>query len=64
MLNGRGNEPDVVKVLDFGLVKALDDNKNAGITANASLTGTPLYMSPEAIQSPLTIAATFTQWVL
>ncbi len=55
MLNRRGNEPDVVKVLDFGLVKALDDNKNAGMTANASLTGTPLYMSPEAIQSPLAV---------
>jgi serine/threonine protein kinase len=55
MVNRRGNEPDVVKVLDFGLVKALDDDKNAGMTANASLTGTPLYMSPEAIQSPLAV---------
>ena len=55
MLNRRGSEPDVVKVLDFGLVKALDENKNAGMTANASLTGTPLYMSPEAIQSPLAV---------
>jgi len=36
-------------------VKALDDAKNAGMTANASLTGTPLYMSPEAIQSPLAV---------
>ncbi len=47
MLNRRGAEPDVVKVLDFGLVKAPDDQKSAG-----SMSGTPLYMSPEAIQTP------------
>ena len=52
MLNRRGGEPDVVKVLDFGLVKALDEQKQAGLTQQASLTGTPLYMSPEAIQTP------------
>ncbi|HEX4413217.1 MAG TPA: serine/threonine protein kinase, partial [Lacipirellulaceae bacterium] len=48
MLNRRGGQPDVVKVLDFGLVKSLDDQHRAGATQNASLTGTPLYMSPEA----------------
>jgi hypothetical protein len=52
MLNRRGGQPDVVKVLDFGLVKALDDQRQAGLTQQASLTGTPLYMSPEAIQMP------------
>ena len=50
MLNRRGGEPDMVKVLDFGLVKALDDEKQAKQTGG--LAGTPLYMSPEAIQSP------------
>ena len=50
MLNRRGGESDVVKVLDFGLVKAIDDAKQAG--ASNSMTGTPLYMSPEAIQNP------------
>jgi serine/threonine protein kinase len=50
MLNRRGSEPDVVKVLDFGLVKALDNSRQ---TENAGgLAGTPLYMSPEAIQTP------------
>ncbi len=48
MLNRRGGEPDVVKVLDFGLVKALDDKQQAG----GEMSGTPLYMSPEAIQTP------------
>lgn len=50
MLNRRGGEPDVVKVLDFGLVKALDDDKQA--KQSGGLAGTPLYMSPEAIQTP------------
>ena len=57
MLNRRGGQPDVVKVLDFGLVKALDDQRQAGLTQQASLTGTPLYMSPEAIQMPNTVDA-------
>lgn len=57
MFNRRGGEPDVVKVLDFGLVKAIDDNKQSGLTSDNSLTGTPLYMSPEAIQAPQTVDA-------
>jgi hypothetical protein len=57
MLNRRGGEPDVVKVLDFGLVKALDDQKQAGMTDQRGLTGTPLYMSPEAIQLPGSVDA-------
>lgn len=46
MLNRRGADPDVIKVLDFGLVKDLDDQSATGMA------GTPLYMSPEAIQQP------------
>lgn len=57
MLTRRGGEPDVVKVLDFGLVKALDDQKQASMTQQNSLTGTPLYMSPEAIQLPNSVDA-------
>ena len=51
MLNRRGGEPDVVKVLDFGLVKALDEDKQAN-ESGGGLSGTPLYMSPEAIETP------------
>jgi serine/threonine protein kinase len=50
MLNRRGGDADVIKVLDFGLVKALDDNKQSRQTGG--LAGTPLYMSPESIQTP------------
>lgn len=51
MVNRRGGASDVVKVLDFGLVKAIDEQKQSSVSSN-TLTGTPLYMSPEAIQSP------------
>jgi predicted Ser/Thr protein kinase len=57
MINRRGGEADVVKVLDFGLVKALDEQKLSGATGVNSLTGTPLYMAPEAIQAPNTVDA-------
>lgn len=52
MLNRRGAEPDIVKVLDFGLVKAVDERQQAGLTQSNSMTGTPLYLSPEGIQTP------------
>jgi hypothetical protein len=55
MLNRRGGEPDVVKVLDFGLVRALEDNKKD--QQSGGLTGTPLYMSPESIQTPDSVDA-------
>ncbi|MEM9701201.1 MAG: serine/threonine-protein kinase, partial [Planctomycetota bacterium] len=48
----RGGLPDVVKVLDFGLVKALGGEKEAQLTAAGGLTGTPLYISPEGVNSP------------
>lgn len=57
MLNRRGCEPDVVKVLDFGLVKAVDPEKESALTSDGSLTGTPLYLSPEAIESPMSVDA-------
>lgn len=56
MLNRRGAEPDVVKVLDFGLVKAQGDDK-ADRPSEGGLAGTPLYMSPESIQAPDSVDA-------
>jgi eukaryotic-like serine/threonine-protein kinase len=51
MLNQRGGLFDFVKVLDFGLVRS-DDERQLSLTAAGGLTGTPLYMSPEAIERP------------
>jgi hypothetical protein len=53
MLTRRGGEADVVKVLDFGLVKLREDKPQAG--EDGGLAGTPLYMSPEAIQLPSSV---------
>ena len=43
-----GLEFDVVKVLDFGLVKTLDES-TVQITTEGILTGTPAYMPPERV---------------
>jgi serine/threonine-protein kinase len=42
-----GLEYDFVKVLDFGLVKALGFPEHAGLTAVGVVAGTPEYMAPE-----------------
>lgn len=52
ILNHRGGQGDVVKVLDFGLVKAVDPRLQFALTLNDSMLGTPQYMSPEAIKHP------------
>ena len=43
-----GLELDVVKVLDFGLVKSVSEGA-AQLTTEGSLTGTPAYMPPERV---------------
>jgi serine/threonine protein kinase len=50
LLTCRGGLHDFVKVLDFGLVKPLGGAAN--VTAPQTVTGTPLYLSPEAVTHP------------
>jgi eukaryotic-like serine/threonine-protein kinase len=53
MLCERGGMPDVVKVVDFGLVKNLDAaDGDVALTNTNALTGTPLYLAPESITRP------------
>jgi eukaryotic-like serine/threonine-protein kinase len=43
----RGGLFDVGKVLDFGLAKPMTQHESVELTAVGSITGSPLYMSPE-----------------
>jgi eukaryotic-like serine/threonine-protein kinase len=51
-LTQRGGIPDFVKVLDFGLVKARNLEGQVELTGATATLGTPLYMSPEAVEHP------------
>lgn len=42
-----GAQVDVVKVLDFGVVKTLGEDHDATLTAKGVLLGTPAFMAPE-----------------
>ncbi|HEU5061308.1 MAG TPA: serine/threonine-protein kinase, partial [Kofleriaceae bacterium] len=59
----RGGIADLVKVVDFGLVKYVGLNADGGAHSEPALsvadtiTGTPLYMAPEAIAEPETVDA-------
>jgi serine/threonine-protein kinase len=50
----RGGISDLVKVVDFGLVKDVrsDAASDATITTTDSITGTPHYMAPETVTAP------------
>jgi len=52
MLCERGGLLDFVKVLDFGLVRPQTQTEDIALTSVNALTGTPLYMSPEAVERP------------
>ena len=51
----RGGIPDVAKVLDFGLVKDLDEAQ--GLTSGSAIAGTPAYVAPETITDPARVGA-------
>lgn len=52
MLCERGGMADFVKVLDFGLVRPVQPREDLAVTNATAITGTPLYLSPELIQTP------------
>jgi len=56
VLTRRGSLSDVVKVLDFGLVKALRPGSTDG-PGGGELVGTPHFMAPEAVERPESVDA-------
>jgi len=52
ILCSQGGKPDVTKLVDFGLVKNLAGAEGVELTSTETITGTPLYLSPEALTSP------------
>lgn len=55
VLTERIDEPDIVKVVDFGLVKTQE--KDDGDSRVGAIRGTPMYLAPEAILEPATVDA-------
>ena len=52
MLCRRGEEADVVKILDFGMVKRIDAEHSRNLTRGLRILGTPMYMAPERLRNP------------
>jgi serine/threonine-protein kinase len=59
LLVDRAGIPDLVKVVDFGLVKDVGGSPAAppatALTLADAITGTPLYLSPEMLSAPETV---------
>lgn len=55
LLSPRRHEQEFAKLLDFGLVEPIEAGADAALTGLDTLAGTPLYIAPEAIQSPDTV---------
>ncbi|MDH3655135.1 MAG: serine/threonine protein kinase [Myxococcales bacterium] len=57
MLARQGGAYDVVKVVDFGLVKRLHDEADPETSDARAIKGTPHYLSPEGVNTPQEVDA-------
>ena len=62
-LTRRADGSPLVKVLDFGISKMADE-ADENLTATTDVLGSPLYMSPEQIESPRDVDARTDVWAL
>ena len=46
---------DLVKLIDFGLVKSVHDEQTRDLTRHLRVLGTPAWMAPERLQDPRSI---------
>lgn len=53
----RADGTDLVKVVDFGVAKLLDEDAGQGVTATGGMVGTPCYMAPEQARGEALIDA-------
>jgi serine/threonine protein kinase len=51
----RGGVPDVVKLVDFGLVKQVGPSNDPELTQADAITGTPQFLAPESIVDPAAV---------
>jgi serine/threonine protein kinase len=65
LCDGQDDGPPIVKVLDFGVSKVLDDSQNGRVrTDNGKILGSPLYMSPEQARGAEGVDARTDIWSL
>ena len=57
MLCTQGGERDVVKLLDFGLVKEFEVDRDVKLTGASTSSARPQYMAPESILAPDSVDA-------
>jgi eukaryotic-like serine/threonine-protein kinase len=55
LLCERAGSSDVVKLLDFGLVKDVRPSADPALTQTNTINGTPLYLAPETIIDPASV---------
>jgi eukaryotic-like serine/threonine-protein kinase len=63
-LTHRRDGSPFVKVLDFGISKALEEGAGPSMTATSTVMGSPFYMSPEQIRSSKHVDARTDIWAL
>jgi serine/threonine protein kinase len=67
-LTKRSDDSALVKVLDFGISKAMNPDKegqvSANLTATSAVMGSPLYMSPEQVRNAKQVDARTDVWSL
>lgn len=63
LANGVGGET-VLKVLDYGIAKAIQPDGNGSLTQTSSLMGSPTYMSPEQMHSAKNVLPQNDVWAL